>query len=146
MARKSKSKSEYNIWRVLVVFIEGIFNLFNTNKIYPAFGLLLIYIMGLIVWRLPNEDLADIIKILVNEFIVNKGSLIAIIIITNFGWAYLLKRTTKLYQNEIDRLSNIRSKLLHKSEDKSIIKHRSSEEDCKESYIIPDANDKKEES
>jgi len=142
--RRSQAKSkapEYNIWRVLFVFIEGFFNLINNKQIYPAMGFIILTIMGLIVWRLPDNELAEIVKLLINEFIVGKGTLIALIVITNLGWVYLLKRTTNVYQREIDRLAAIRSDLMHNPNRKNIENHRSTNGDCEESYIVPDTPD-----
>lgn len=141
--QKSKPAPQYNGWRVLAIFIEGIFNLINNNKIYPAFGLFLLSVFSLIIWRLPSSDLAEIIKILVNEVFVGKGSLILIIVFTNLGWAYILKRIRGVYQDEIDRLSSIRKELLHNGSESPLIqKHRSTNEECKESYMIPDRDEK----
>lgn len=140
--KKKKNKaSEYNGWRVLLAFINGIFELINSHKVYPAFGLLILSIFGLIVWRLPTTELAEIVKILINEFVVNKGGLIGLLVLTNLGWAYLLKRMNKIYSAEIDRLAKIRSKLMHDSSSKKIDKHRSSNEECDEHYIIPNGKD-----
>ena len=141
--RKAKPSPEYNGWRVLAIFIEGLFNLINNNKIYPAFGLFLLGIFSLIVWRLPGSELAEILKILINEVLVGKGSLIVIIVVTNVGWAYMLKRIREVYQNEIDRLANVRKELLHHGSESPLIKeHRSTNGDCKESYLIPDREEK----
>lgn len=144
--RRSKSQtkpksSDYNGWRVLYLFIEGIFNLINNNKIYPVFGLLLLSLLGLIVWRLPGTELAEIVRLLINEFIVSKGGLIAITIITNVGWAYILRRKTGVYQREIDRLAKTRSELLHNPDRQCIKTHRSTDGECQESYIVPDINE-----
>lgn len=141
--RKNQAKpksSDYNGWRVLYLFIEGVLNLINNNKIYPVFGLLFLSLLGLIVWRLPETELADVIKILINEFVVDKGGLIAIIVITNLGWAYLLRRMTGVYQREIDRLAKIRSELIHNNDRKSIKAHRSTNGEIQESYIVPDVD------
>lgn len=138
--RKSQAnanRADYNGWRVLYLFIEGVLDLINNNKIYPVFGLLFLSLIGLIVWRLPDTELAEVLKLLINEFVVDKGGLIAVIVITNLGWAYLLKRMTGIYKREIDRLSAIRSELMHNSDRKNIDKHRSTNGDCKESYIVP---------
>lgn len=139
-----KSQNAYNGWRVLFLFIEGVFNLINNNKIYPVFGLLLISFLALIVWRLPDTDLGNIITILVNEVIVGKSGLISIIIFTNLGWLYLLKRMRGVYQQEIDRLASIRSDLMHGTDKSKIESHRSTKGSCEESYIVPTSNDENE--
>lgn len=138
---KKNVTHEYNGWRVLLVFIEGIFELINSHKIYPAFGLFILSILGLIVWRLPDTELAEIVKLLINEFIVNKGGLIGLLVLTNLGWAYLLKRMNGIYSKEIDRLAKIRSELMHNSSSQKIEQHRSSKEECDEHYILPNGQD-----
>lgn len=42
----------------------------------------------------------------------------------------------KTYKEEIDRLTKVRSELMHGIENK-IEEHRSINDDCKESYILP---------
>lgn len=138
---KKSNESEYDGWRVLLAFIDGIFELINSHKVYPAFGLFILSILGLIVWRLPGTELAEIIKILINEFVVNKGGVISLLILTNLGWAYLLKRMNRIYSEEIDRLAKIRSELMHNNSSQKIEKHRSSKDDCDEHYIIPNGED-----
>lgn len=117
------NRADYNGWRVLYFFIERVFDLINSNKIYPVFGLLFLLLIGLIVWRLPDTELAEILKLLINEFIVGKGGLIAIIVVTNLGWVYVLKKMTDIYKCEIDRLSAIRSDLMHNPNRNNINKH-----------------------
>ena len=141
--RKSQVKAnrtDYNGWRVLYFFIEGVFNLINSNKIYPVFGLLFLLLIGLIVWRLPDTELAEILKLLINEFVVDKGGLIVLIVVTNLGWAFLLKKMANMYKREIARLSAIRSELMHNSNRKNIGEHRSTNSNCKESYIVAGAD------
>jgi hypothetical protein len=139
--KKKNNETEYNGWRVLLAFIDGIFELINTHKVYPAFGLFILSILGLIVWRLPDTELAEIVKLLINEFVVSKGGLIGLLALTNLGWAYLLKRMNRIYSEEIDRLAKIRSELMHNGSSKIIESHRSSKEDCNEHYIIPNEKD-----
>jgi len=125
----------YNGWRVLALFIEGIFNLINNNKIYPTLAMMLMAILGVIVWRLPETGLAEIIKSLIDQ----KGLLIFLLIVTNMGWYKLYKTMKTLYQDEINRLADIRKKLMHGTEN-TIENHRSTQDDCKESYILPAPN------
>lgn len=145
MGQKNKKKPlpEYNVWRVLYVLVEGILNLINNNKIYPAFGLFILSIICLIIWRLPETDLADIIKLLINEVIVGKSGLIFIIIFTNFGWVYVFNRMKVIYGHEIDRLASLRSELMHRPERNNIEEHRSTNGDCEESYMVPSKKEEK---
>lgn len=138
MAKQAKKQrtpapKQKNGWDVLSELIQGTIGLINNNKVYPAFGLLLLGIVGLVANRLPPDDLAEITKLLIKD-----GSLLllAALVASNLGWAYLLKRTRETYLKEIDRLASVRSELMHK--DGSIKNHRSSNDDCDESYLLPD--------
>ncbi len=129
-----------NGWTFLIAVVNGCFKLFNNNKIYPVFGLLLVGLAGLIIWRLPESELASVVHIILNEFVVNKGGLIALLLASNFGWVYLLGRQRKMYVAEIDRLAKIRSELMHVKDNGQgvhIESHRSSDDDCEELYVIP---------
>ncbi len=136
ISKPTVEKSAYTGWRVLAIFIEGIFNLINTNKVYPAILLILVLILGLIVWRLPGSELSEIIKLIINEVLVGKGTLFGVIISSNIVWYYLYQKMQKTYKEEIDRLTKVRSELMHGIENK-IEEHRSINDDCKESYILP---------
>lgn len=132
------SESEYNGWRVLAIFIEGIFDLINSRQVYPAFGLVLLSIVGIVVWRLPESDLAEITKLVVGEIFGGTGGLLALLVVTNAGWAYLTKRLHSMYTHEIERLANIRKELMHGPIGK-IATHRSSDDDCEKSFMMPAA-------
>lgn len=97
--------------------------------------MMLMAILGVIVWRLPETGLAEIIKSLIDQ----KGLLIFLLIVTNMGWYKLYKTMKTLYQDEINRLADIRKKLMHGTEN-TIENHRSTQDDCKESYILPAPN------
>lgn len=138
--RKAEPVQKENVWSFLIVVAKGIFQLVNNNKIYPTLALCLLSLIGLVVWRLPESDLAEISKMLINEIVVGKGGLIAFLVLTNAGWIYLTKRLRELYLGEIDRLSEMRKNLLHTNEQrdgKVIGNHRSSDDECKASYILP---------
>jgi hypothetical protein len=134
---KADGKSKLNGWHVLMRFVDGIFDLVNTNRIYPAFGLILLAIVSLTIWRLPPDELANIIKVIVADVVIGKGFLISLVVVSNLGWIYLFNRMRDMYKNEIDRLSNIRSELIHNSGRNVIEDHRSSERVSKESILIP---------
>ncbi|WP_179953478.1 hypothetical protein [Desulfobotulus mexicanus] len=125
------------MWRFLTVLVDKFSNLINNNKILPLSGLVVLLIMASIIWRLPETELAEIIRLLINEFITGKGGLIFLLVATNAGWFYLLKRSREIDQREIDRLSAIRSELMHKDQKTTIKKHRSTNGACEESYILP---------
>lgn len=134
-SKKPVKAASFNGWRVLNTFIEGLFQLINSNKIYPVFGLIILALAGLVVWRLSASDLADIIKLLLVEVVVGKGGLIALIILTNLGWPYLLRQQQKIYKTEIDRLAAVRSELLHS--DGKIGTHRSTHDNRGDAYLVP---------
>jgi len=137
MVRKSKGKKlpEHSWSKVAFRAVDGILNLINTNRIYPLFGVLILFLIGLIVWKLPESDLGNILTVLVNEFVVDKGGMIAIILISNILWWYIFNRMRSLYKDEIDRLANIRSHLMHDND--KIEDHRSTNDECKETHILP---------
>ncbi|ASQ90113.1 hypothetical protein CHL67_03490 [Prosthecochloris sp. GSB1] len=86
---------------------------------------------------MPDSDWGEVIKILVNQVFVDNWVLIFLLFISNLFWAVLFKKMKGLYQSEIDRLSEIRSELMHKKNLVSIDEHRSSEGDCEEQYVLP---------
>jgi len=137
-ARKQhKNTAQYTWAHVAFRAVDGGLNLINNNRIYPLFGVLALCIAALIVWKLPASTLGTILTTLVNEFIVNKGGLIAMIIISNMAWLYMFNRMRRLYSDEIKRLSEIRSDLMHNNTTHKIEKHRSTNDECKETHIFP---------
>ncbi|PWN54613.1 hypothetical protein [Abyssibacter profundi] len=134
--KRQEKAAEYNGWRALVVFLEGIFDLINNRQIYPAFGLVLLSICVVVVVRLPENELAEVIKLLISKAGGSAGGMFALLIVTNGGWWYLTKRLRSIYKHEIERLVAVRSELMH-GPDAKIRQHRSSEEDCPEQYLMP---------
>jgi len=63
--------------------VDGVLNLINSNKIYPAFSLMLLAIVGVVVWRLPEDDLGIAITVIINDVSVSKGEFIAFIVLNN---------------------------------------------------------------
>lgn len=133
------ANSEYNGWRVLHRFIEGLFDVINNRQIYPFSMLIIFLIIAAVVWKLPGDELADIIKLLINSPPI-WVALILIVVITNLVWLYLFQRKTSIYNREIDRLTAIRRELMHNPSKNLIKRHRSTEDECEESYIIPPFN------
>jgi hypothetical protein len=144
MANKANKKSaapgesEYSVWRVIAIFIEGIFGLINTNKIYPAFGLMLIWLAGMIVWRLPESELAPLIRLSIETMGSTTGGMFGMLIVTNVTWTFLFRQSRSVYKCEIDRLASIRMELLQ-GDSTHIKQHQSSASGVKETYIVPAA-------
>jgi hypothetical protein len=138
-----KPKYEHNGWSVLYRLVDGVLNLLNTNKIYPAFGLIFMSLAALIVWRIPETELAAILLIIVNEIIVSKSGIIVLFIVANVGWMYYLNRMEKMYEKEITRISTVRSNLMHKPGRVTIDEHRSSEGEVEESYLLSSTDETK---
>lgn len=141
-AKNSKKQhvETYGGWHFARDFSAGFFGLVNSGRVFPAFGLLLLVIMGLIVWRLPEAELAPVIK---NFFDLLRGSVslaIVLLLLTNFGWFFLLRRQKTIYENEIKRLSDIRKDLLHLGSSQVLIEnHRTSTGAQSETYLFPES-------
>lgn len=101
----NKSNGKRNGWDVLHACVEGLFYLINSAKIYPAFGLLAVALMGMLIWKLPRTEVASILKIILNEFLVGKGMLLVILLITNLLWAYINRREKNIYARNIEAQS-----------------------------------------
>ena len=143
-AAKKEVAPKENLWSFLIVLAKGLIQLINNNKIYPAMALCLLMIFALVVWRLPDTALAENVTILVNAIVGKTGGLITLLLVSNLGWIYLLKRQRELYRSEIDRLAEIRKALIHSKDSGGgiIENHRSSTGDCKASYILPGKKDR----
>lgn len=132
--------ASYGFWTFARDFSSGVFSLLNSGKVFPAFGLLLLVIMGVVVWRLPETALAG----LVGEFFAllrsSFGFAMSALVATNLGWLWLLRRQREIYQGEIDRLSDLRSRLLLGENSNEFIPlkelHTSSGAQ-RESYVLP---------
>lgn len=140
MANKSNKKTKTEQkggWDVLSEFINGVFSLINNNRIIPAFAFVVLAIVGVVVWRIPESDLGIIAKQLISALGSSFGFLISALIFSNICWLLLTKKLTKVYKDEIQRLSDIRADLIHKKGDYTQIEMHRSSNDAKESIIIP---------
>ncbi len=134
----------YGGWEFARDFSAGIFGLLNTGRIFPAFGLLLLVIFGLIVWRLPDTDLAFVIGDFFDVLRSSTALAFGLFASSNVVWLVLFRKQKRIYENEINRLSDIRRDLFHLGNDQVLIeKHRTSNGSHVESYILPDSNDGK---
>jgi hypothetical protein len=132
------TQSEYNGWMFARDFAKGVFGLLNNGKIYPAFGLLFVGLIGLAEWRLPQDQLAPIITEILVTVRSSFGFLLAVAFATNAGWLWLFSRQKRMYDQEIARLAEMRKQLIH-CEDKiiPIDNHRSSENVVNQTHIFP---------
>jgi len=133
---KVDSDSEYTGWRVAAMVVDGIFGLFNSNKVYPAFGVIILILVGLVLWRLPETELANLLREFLSLLGQSWGVVFATLILTNATWFLLFRKMRALYQQEIDRLAAIRKELMHDGL-KTIAGHRSSNEAENATYILP---------
>ncbi|MBU0917934.1 MAG: hypothetical protein KKD97_16450 [Gammaproteobacteria bacterium] len=128
----------YNVWMFFRDFFSGVFSLLNSGKVFPAFGLLLLSIAGMVLWRMPESELAGIVRDLFAVIRSSTGVLMACLLASNIGWLWLLRRTKRIYQDEIDRLSEVRKQLmLGQDKSKFLTAHSTSNGRQKESYMIP---------
>jgi hypothetical protein len=143
---KSKTKppsTDYSGWKFARDFSKGIFQLLNTGKAYPAFGLIILAIVGIVAFRLPPDRLEPVVQGFFSTVQSLFGLVLALFIGSNLGWAWLMKRQKRIYESEIDRLSKIRSDLMHVQSSPLIANHRSSDEVTNETHIFPEALTKK---
>ena len=136
-----KQKNDYPWSRVALTFLEGSFKLINTGKLYPLIALLLLIMAMVVVYRVPEEALGQALLIFMNKVIVTYGGLITLLVLSNLAWRFLWVKQRDNYEKEIKRLTDERSDLMHNPDRKRIKKHRSTEGDCKETYIMPSLKD-----
>ena len=137
------SGASIGFWSFARDIANGVFSLLNSGKVFPAFGLLLLLIMGLVVWRLPDTELAGLVREFFALLRSSFGFAMSALVATNLGWLWLLRRQKEIYQGEIDRLSDLRSKLLlgENSNDFTPLKElHTSNGAQRESYVLPDAS------
>lgn len=144
--KESEAARKYGGWDFGRDFFSGVFGLLNSGRIFPAFGVLILALMGLVVWRLPESELASLAREFFGVLRSSFGLAMSLLVASNLMWAWLFKRQKRIYENEIDRLVEIRSELLHQGSNIIPIKnHRSSDGEQIEGYILPDVNGKESE-
>ena len=100
--------------------------------------MLILMLMAFVAWLLPASELASLTYEFFDVLRSSFGFSIACLIVSNAGWIYLNRRQREIYSREIDRLSEIRSRLIHgKFEAKVLEEHSSSVGHQQESYIVP---------
>lgn len=135
--KKNEPKNEYPWSRVVHTFFEGSFKIINTGKIYPLVALLLLVIIMIVVFRAPEEALGQALLIFMNKVVVTYGGLITLLALSNALWRFLWVKQRDNYEKEIKRLTDERRDLMHNPDRKIIKNHRSTEDDCKETFIMP---------
>lgn len=137
-SRPEKPAQAYGGWDFARDFSNGLFGLFNTGRIFPAFGVLLFMIMALVLYRIPESDLAGVIEGFFSFLQSSTAMAYFLFFASNVGWLRLHKRQERLYQAEIDRMAAIRKELMHGGESKTLIQqHRSSDGEQSEGYLLP---------
>lgn len=114
MSENSNPKST-NIWDVLLSIVNNIFALLNNGKIFPAILLAIIIAFLKIIFSMSNEELTScVVSFLASDETILVGiGLFALFIISNGIWIVLYRNKKKLYLEEIQRLTQYRSELLH---------------------------------
>ena len=137
--RKTEGQqSSYNGWQFARDFFDNVFSLLNTGKIFPVIILACLMMSGLILWKYPAEKLPHLITAVLSSIGSNWMVLFILLVLTNLLWVILFSLQKKMYENEIVRLSDIRSQLMHGSETlNKISSHRSSDGIQQEGYIFP---------
>lgn len=142
-ASKKTPSQAPNSWSFAIEVARGIFGLINSGRIYPAFGLLLLSLSGLVIWRLPEADLARVTIAFLDVLAGSTGLAYVLFAASNIAWYLLFQKQKRIYDKEIDRLAAIRKDLFHLGVNQVLIEnHRSSDGEQKESYIIPAVTDK----
>lgn len=141
MSENSNPKST-NVWDVLLSIVNNIFALLNNGKIFPAILLAIIIAFLKIIFSMSNEELTScVVSFLGSDETILVGiGLFALFIISNGIWIVLYRNKKKLYLEEIRRLTQYRSELLHSRErlDSPLLNtHTSTTQIGNESYIFP---------
>lgn len=137
---EKSAEPEYNKWRFLTEFFGGVFSLINSGKIYPLAALAVLGLVAFVAWQMPEADLGEAVLRLVSLLASSTALSWVLIVLTNVGWIYLLRRSRRTDQGEIDRLADLRKELMHGRELghlTPIEQHRSSEGLVVEEYLLP---------
>jgi hypothetical protein len=127
----------YNKWEFLRDFCNRFFDLFNSGKIYPAFGLFVLGIVTLIAFRIPDNQLPGVVGQLIEMLQGSVGLAYALLALSNVLWVWQYREQRRMYLREIDRLAAIRQELMHGTSPVLIKEHRSSTGQQQESYLMP---------
>lgn len=135
---QEQEQSSYNGWQFARDFFDNVFSLLNTGKIFPVIILAFLIMMGLMIWRYPEEKLPDLVTGILFKVGSNWLIVFSLLIITNIAWYLVFRVQKQIYEKEIKRLSDIRSILMHgDGVVDRIAEHRSSNGPQQEGYIFP---------
>lgn len=137
--KRKASQPPYGGWMFARDTSRQLFKLLNSGKIFPAFGLVILALMGLIAWRLPEKDLTVIVLQILGLVNSSTGLLVGIIIASNFVWAWLYWTRNRLYERELNRLIEDRHELMHMKNRVPIENHRSSKDRTPSTFIFLDS-------
>lgn len=127
----------YNQWGFLRDFFNRFFDLFNSGKIYPAFGLFVLGIVALIAFRIPDNQLPGVIGQFIEMLQGSVGLAYTLLALSNVLWVWQYREQRRMYLREIDRLAAVRQDLMHGKPSVIIKEHRSSTGQQQESYLMP---------
>lgn len=96
-------------------------------------------LMGVVIWRVPDTALAGLVKDFFSVLRSSFGFMAALFIASNYAWYRMFRKQKQLYEDEVKRIAEVRSELLHAGSNLVPIKtHRSSSEKIDEQYIFPE--------
>ena len=136
-ASENPASTRYGGWDFARDFSTQFFALLNTGRIFPALLVLLALLMLLFGVRMPTEELAPLSNHLLDALSGWTGVFFLLLVVTNCGWMLVFHERDKLHQQEIKRLTDIRSQLMHGGDMTLIKEHRSSDGEQQEGYLLP---------
>jgi len=134
--KQGTSDKDYGKWHLFRDLANHIFGLLNTGNIFPLLFLTVLVCMGLIVWRLPESELAPLIRDLIAWMGSATALAWAVVIVSNLAWFHVHRARKELDRAEIARLTEQRSQLMHGENLKLIKVHRTSDGEHAETYLM----------
>lgn len=133
MAQEEKQSKRTNFWDFLIQLLNCVMNLLKIEKIACLIIVYLIVRDGIILSKIKKD--VDISKYLIDTKIISQilgndnllivvmaAIVIALVLVMIFTYAYVIP----MYKREINRLTDIRSELMHKEEASKLRVHNSS--------------------
>lgn len=133
MAQEKKQSKRTNFWDFLIQLLNCAMNLLKIEKIVCLIIVYLIVRDGIILSKIKKD--VDISKYLIDTKIISQilgndnlligvmvAIVIALVLVMIFTYAYVIP----MYKREINRLTDIRSELMHKDEASKLRVHNSS--------------------
>lgn len=136
--KQAKQAAAYNGWECLRDFFGHVFGLINTGQIFPALGILIVMLIGMVMFKVPNDQMPGVITQFLDMLGSSVGIAYGLLGLTNVVWVVHYKTQRRLYLTEIKRLAAIRKELMHGYASSVPIKeHRSSTGQQSEGYLVP---------